>query len=513
MGAEGQTGRTVASRRQAVRKVALLVLALMLLGVAGYLLSRSFGVLTDRRFNVVLLVLDAARQDRFDEDSELAPNFAGLARRGTLFRRAYTYAGSTAPSMAALFTGRFPYWPAEPPGGGWRWAPEQVFGLTRFFPEGELRPGIPDRVATLPEVLQRHGYATVGVATNPYLGRDFGFDRGFDFFEELSTTVPYAPAEDVAEKGLFYLSELRDQRFFLWLHFMDLHAPLLGYEPYLEEARLKRIEPQISPPSEWTATTRKHMTRLGKQMLSDWQPTEEGLARAMDHYALAYDAEVLRLDRQIGRIVDALDQWELRDRTLVIVVNDHGDEFTEHGAWSHEGQLYEPIVRGIWIMSNPRLVKAQRIDQPVSQVDLLPTLIELLDLPGEEPASLNGVSRLTLLRGRKAREDQLVFGLLDRRAFVIEGRHKLLLNFDFGKVIGGAAPSEPPAPRELYDLETDPGETQNVVQYFPRVADRLELRLRLALKKQGIDYLPVAETSEGIREETLQRLRALGYVH
>lgn len=468
--------------------------------------------------NLILISIDAARVDRFSFNGypvRLTPNLDEMARSGVVFRRAYCYGGNTTASLGSIFTSRFPYWPLKVPGGGPRWHMRHHFGYSRFQDSNDLRPGIPDSIETLPTILKKNGFTTVGLSTNAYLTRDFNFNRGFDFFEEFTShwRQPYPGVEVVIKKLDAYLSELKDDRFFVWLHLMDMHHPLHDYEPYLEEARSNgnRSVPAAPPVSEWTEEAIDMLTEFGTRNIPDWQPGEEGLRRARQEYILAYEAELLRIDRQMGILMDTLRQYDLEEKTLVILVNDHGEEFAEHRYWDHRGQLYEAIVRGVWMMHNPNLFpKPAVVEDRVSLVDLLPTLLDLFGLKsGDTP--FDGKSRISLLKKGDEGKDGFVFGVLDRRAYVIDGDYKLMVNGDFGKKNRGAHPDPPSAPIELYNLESDPEELHNLAEESPEIADRLLIKLKRVFLEKGIRFWE-GDASEEISKETLERLKSLGYI-
>ncbi|MFP4082415.1 MAG: sulfatase, partial [Candidatus Aminicenantes bacterium] len=446
---------------------------------------------------------------------ELTPNLHKLTQTGAVFRRAYCYGGNTTASMGAIFTSRFPYWPLEVPGGGGRWDVKHHFGFSRFQSADDLKPGIPDSLPTLPLILKEHGYTTVGLSTNPYLTRDFNFNRGFDFFEEFSShwRQPYPGVELVIKKLDAYLSQLKDQAFFAWIHLMDMHHPLREFEPYLEEARSRgdRTGPPAPPVSEWTQEAVHILTDFGSRHVPDWEEGGKGLKKARDMYILAYEAELFRIDRQIGVLMDKLRQYGLEQDTLLMVVTDHGEEFAEHTYWDHRGQLYEPIVRGVWMMHNPLLFPSPvKVEERVSLVDLMPTLVDLLGLK-HRGTPFDGESRISLLKKAPQGEDGLVFGVLDRRAYVIEGDHKLMLNGDYGKKSRGAHPDPPPAPVELYNLKEDPHELHNLAEKSPEIADRLLVKLKKAFLNRGIRFWEEGSSKE-LSKKTLERLKSLGYI-
>jgi len=493
------------------------VILIICLGGVLFLVLRKSGQF-QRNINVILISVDAARADRlscYGYPISLTPNIDRLASEGVIFRQAYCFGGSTTSSMGVIFTSRFPYWPLKVPGGGPRWAVKHHFGYSRFQDIKHLKAGIPDSLETMSSIFKSNGYTTVGISTNPYLTRDFNFNRGFDFFEEFSSNWRqlYPGVETVFRKMEAYLAELNHKKFFIWIHLMDLHHPLRDFEPFLEDVKLKGNHPkmEVPPMSEWTQEAVNILKGFASQHIPNWQPGEEGLQQALDYYIRAYEAELLRVDKQIGLLIDKLDKEGLRENTLLILVNDHGEEFAEHRYWDHRGQLYQAIVRAIWIMHCPQLFsQAIEVKQPVSEADLLPTLIDLLGLKGKNLA-FDGQSCLGLLKGKSEEKGRIVFGLLDRRAYIIDGDYKLMINGDYGKKVRGANPDPPFWPVELYNLKDDPAELHNLAQQYPQIVDRLTIKLKQAFLEKGI-RLWQEDASKEISQETKQRLKSLGYI-
>jgi len=496
--------------------ITVVVLIICLGGILFFTLRKSGQF--QRNTNVILISVDAARADRlscYGYPIPLTPNIGKLAQEGVIFRQAYCFGGSTTSSMGVIFTSRFPYWPLQVPGGGPRWHVKHHFGYSRFQDVNHLKPGIPDSLETMPAIFKKNGYTTVGISTNPYLTRDFNFNRGFDFFEEFSSNWRqlYPGVEPVFRKLDAYLSELSQKKFFIWVHLMDLHHPLRDFAPFIEEVRLKGNRPKVEVPpvSELTQEAVNILKGFASQHIPNWQPGKEGLREALDYYMLAYEAELLRIDKQVGLLMDKLGQYGLRDNTLLIVINDHGEEFAEHRFWDHRGQLYQAIVHAVWIMHCPQLFSQPiEVKQPVSQADLLPTLIDLLRLKDKKPP-FDGQSCLGLLKGKSEEKGRIVFGLLDRRAYIIDGDYKLMINGDYGKKVRGAHPDPPFWPVELYNLKEDPGELHNLAQESPQIVDRLTIRLKQAFLEKGIRLWQEGASKE-ISPENKQRLKSLGYI-
>ena len=505
--------------KKQIKFLAIVVLLILFFIAIYYFFIRNVPRLSsEKNINVVLISIDAVRTDRFSfygYPVNLTPNIDKLAQSGVVFRKAYCYAGNTSASMGSIFTSRIPYWPLKVPGGGPRWHVKHHFGFTRFQERGNLRAGIPKSLETIQTTLKKHEYTTVGISTNPYLTRDFNFNQGFDFYEEFSSNwrQPYASVERVVSKLDSYLSELKHKKFFAWIHLMDLHYPLRDFDKFLDEARSRGLKsgPEASPISEWTQEAVNILSGFGKRHIPGWKPGEEGLGKALSKYILAYEAELFRVDKQIGVLMENLRKHNLWDNTLVIIINDHGEEFAEHTYWDHRGQLYELIINGLWVMHCPKLFpKPVMVEKRVSLIDLFPTLLDLLHIEGNN-LSLDGTSQAPLLKKNRGEKSGFVFGLMDRRAYIVDEDYKLIVNRDFGEKDRGAHPDPPLAPIELFNLSQDPEELHNLVDELPNMVDKLLIRLKQAFLEKGIRLWEGSQSNE-VSEKTRERLRSLGYL-
>jgi arylsulfatase A-like enzyme len=415
----------------------LLALALLVLAaLAGFGLSRAYRV--PAPIGVIVITLDTTRADRLSaygfQDASM-PNLDRLAREGVLFDQATSVAPLTLPAHCSLFTGLFP------PEHGVRDNADRALTSER---------------TTLAEVLHAQGFRTAAFVGSAVLGSDRGLAQGFDVYRDVdSSTVGPAPslqrrANEVVDDVIQWLDGVGDSRFFVWAHLYDPHRPYDPPEPY----------------------------------------------RSI-HAANPYVGEIVFADAQIGRLLDALDRRHLLNRTVVIVAGDHGESLSEHGERDHGIFVYESVLRVPLIIRAPSVPPA-RISPVVRLVDVMPTVLELLDLeipPGD------GVSLIDLMRGRRhdldleAYSESMYpqrFGLSPLRA-LRAGRFKVI---------------DAPKP-ELYDLERDPFEEHNVYDERRMMAEAFTRRVRT------LDRQPAraeAHANAVIPNALQERLAALGYV-
>jgi len=402
---------------------------------------------TSRRPPSVLLVsVDTLRADRigsYGYKAAATPVIDALAARGLRFEHAATVAPLTLPAHSSLLTGTFPAFHGVRDNGS-------------FY--------VGDELTTLAEALHTRGYRTGGFVGAYVLDHRWGIAQGFDrYFDDFDLShyqmaagldAAQRPGREVVDHALAWLGENSDDPFFAWVHLYDPHSPYVPPEPYR----------------------------------SRFPATMQG----------AYDGEVASTDAQVGRLMEHLRTSGRLDRTVVVVVGDHGESLGEHGEQQHGFFVYEAAMHIPLVVAGPG-VPVRVVPDQVRIVDVMPTILDLVG--AEAPAAVQGVSLLPL--GRGAKLDLLAFGETwypryhygwSELTEVRDGRYKFI-----------AAPR-----RELYDTQADPGETRDLSASNPRIADALERALRDMAARIAASAMP--QQPRTIEPEAEERLRALGYV-
>ncbi len=394
--------------------------------------------------NVVVITLDTLRADRvgaYGYKAAATPNLDRLAAEGVRFERAYTPVPITLPSHAVLFTGTYP-----------------MYNGMHDFSGNNLNPQQP----TLATILKQKGYATGAVLGSAVLDRRFGLNQGFDFYydhfdfsrlHETNLDAMERPGNVVTDEALKWLKEHSQKKFFLWMHLYDPHHPYTPPPPYSER-----------------------------------------------HKAQPYDGEIAFTDAQVGRVVRFLKAQGLYQRTLIVVVGDHGEGLGEHGEKTHGFFIYNSTLHVPLIVKFPagRNARPAMVSEEVSTVDLLPTVLDALGL--EPPAEIQGQSLLPRLKGKGAAGELYSESFLPR------------LHFNWSELRGLQAGKyrfiDGPKP-ELYDLESDPGELKNLYAEKRAVAAELQGRLASLIQK----HTPEKELAQktGLDPQLAERLKSLGY--
>lgn len=414
-----------------------------------------------RKWNVLLVTFDTTRVDRigaFGDPGARTPTLDRLAAEGVRFTRTMSSVPVTAPSHSTILTGRYPIAHGVRDNGLFR---------------------LDEKQETLAEILGRHGYATAAAVASFPLTRQFGFDQGFDLFDDhLTGAVEDYRGERAIPKTRLFFDERRAAQvneailpwleglaarpdgapFFAWVHYFDPHQPFEPPPPY-------------------------------DQLHAD------------DLYA----GEIAYADASLGFLLERLGELGELDRTLVVMTADHGEGLGDHGELTHAVLAYGSTLHVPLIFRPPGELSARgrAFDQGVGTVDIVPTILDLLEI--EPPEGLQGRSLVPVWEGSAGSRprDRLRYAENLSPRFTHGWGELRVLFEDRLKYIHGPEP-------ELYDLEADPRELDDLVERRPDEARRMRDLLEAFLAREAV---PGSSTTETLDEPTRQRLEALGYLH
>ncbi|MEM9799924.1 MAG: sulfatase, partial [Planctomycetota bacterium] len=305
--------------------------------------------------HVVVIVVDTLRADAlgcYGGRDDLTPVIDGLAERGVLFECTQTPSTWTIPATVSLLSGMTPF----------------EHGTTT-----QLFNRIPDDVPLVAEALEDAGFRGAAVVCNPLMEADHGFARGFDSYEKLDK----APADEAVDAALDWVRGTApdEERLFLYLHLFDPHWP---YEP----AEAERVRLALPP----SPIPMREQEILGRGMMAgDPEATAELLAWC-DWATVAYEACVASVDREIGRLMDGLDERGILADSVVVVTADHGEEFGENGAIGHARQLFSETLNVPLVIAGPGVPIGERFESPVPLRGLPGTV---LAAAGVEPTTVH----------------------------------------------------------------------------------------------------------------------------
>jgi len=422
--------------------------------------------------NVIVLMVDTLRADHLGYhgyERATSPNLDRFAARGAAFRANYSQSSRTGPSVASLFTGLH----------------VRSHGVINPLAQWDGKGVLDEPHLTLAEILAAEGYTCRAIVANPNVYKQFGFGQGFDeyFHADLFTTAP--EINDLSSRWIDELTK-GPKPFFLYLHYMEPHSPYTAPPP---SNRLFADKGYSGP------ITGEH--RQIDAILAGALGVNEN-DRA--HLAALYDQEIASWDLSFGRFMRFLESRGVLDNTVVVVVADHGEEFFDHGGVLHGYTLYNEQLHVPLVIAAPGRSGGRTVDSVTRNIDVLPTLLDLVDL--DLPDHVQGQSLVPLMDGRAA-EDRFVFSQTQIRAV------KMVKCSSFQakgwKLIETFEPKG--APLQLFNVADDPGEMKNLYPSMPGRAKEIT-----RLKAEYLRAVPEGRSrTVTLDEKQLEWMKKMGY--
>ncbi|OBZ12659.1 sulfatase [Bacillus sp. FJAT-26390] len=409
---------------------------------------------------IILISLDTLRASRlsgYGYPKPTSPYLDRIAEQGVLFERAYAADIPTEVAHTGIFTGKV--------------------GLTTgIVSHGSELTHLPKSTPWLPNLLRGAGFTTSAV-DNLYQLKEW-FARGYRYYTNSVGGNRWIDGRTVNDLAMPWLTEHKDESFFLFLHYWDAHTPYLPPDSYVPDFYEAGRDPYDPGNRSMDAAYNHPAYPFFKHHHYDLV----GPVTDSAYYDALYDAEIRYLDDRLKELDTHLEKLGIKEDTLLILFGDHGESLTEHDIyWDHCG-LYEPTVHVPLIMRWPgRIPEGRRVQGLVQQVDIMPTVLEAIRsekpdgvdlLKVEDPPAMDGRSLWPSIRSETDGTHEVVY--LSECAWqaargVRTNRYKFIRTYDAG-------PFTRP-PRELYDLDADPEETVNLAEREPELADQMERQL------------------------------------
>ncbi|PWT90670.1 MAG: hypothetical protein C5B54_06735 [Acidobacteria bacterium] len=407
--------------------------------------------------NVLILLLDAASYQHFGcygYSRNTTPNIDALAKDAILWRTAIAQCVSTRTSVGSLVTGQYP------------------------DAHGVLWDGVlADHFKTMAESFREGEYKTALFTANPYASPMFGYGQGFEKVWSPEGRVVYG--DEFIQPFQQWVNSVGNNKFFGYLHFREPHFPYNPPDLYL--ARFFP-GPSLDVPK-WEETVR---------------PSQADREKIVD----AYDANLAFVDDRIGEIVNFLKSKHLWDRTIIVVMADHGEAFWQHGEQGHNTQLYDEMNRIPLLIRFPRedSLHGER-DHLAAIIDLYPTFIDLFQFSRRNAFS-DGQSLLPVLFSTKPSMDRMVLAeTIDRHIYSLRSVRFKYIHYR-------------EKADEFFDLSTDPGERKNVLDDYPILANYYKAQLLKTMRDvRARRNVGETESKAVLSNESQEELRALGYVN
>ena len=451
--------------------------------------------------NIILFVVDALRPDHLSINGYhrlTSSNIDKLSKEGTSFENAYCTLPRTDPSITSIFTGMYPH----------------NHGV-RLVYNNAANPTI----STLPEILQNHGYKTIFMdADAPH---ETGVEKGFKEFTLLRWKIKnklqsgvyklfnpgnfLGATQQYANIAVKWIKKNSSKKFFLCYHPIDLHWPYHIPKPFEN-----MFDPYYKGKHDFNTLASGKLARGDVIFGNVKLPKEE-----IDHAIAHYDGGIRYVDTQIGKILDIIKKIGIEEETLIILTSDHGENFGEHNFYfQHGASLYETSIKVPLIFKHSKLIpKNKKISARVQSTDVMPTILELLDIPLIE--KIDGISLLPLIQGKANKGREFIFVESIEEHF--KGNKRVFFPGVKGKwrtmIIGNLKIIYIPHPEndifELYNLEKDPKEEHSLIDKEKETAEMMKNKILNYLKQQSNEGN--VEISD-LTEKSKRLLREFGYI-
>jgi arylsulfatase A-like enzyme len=457
---------------------------------------------------ILFILADTLRRDRlamYGGERDNAPVLSRLADEGMVFTKNVSQGTWTKVSVPSILTSLYP----------------TSHGLV------DIPDRLPSSVTTLAEAVREAGYATYATSSVPFTGKLTNLHQGVETLSERSSIGDLGHSEaktarTYVDRLLPWIETHAETPFFVFLHVFDPHSPFEPYPPYdtlyTDDGELEAHRERIEAVQE--VIENDHMR-------GDVMPTTEELAEAgVDADAFVdteydwYDASILAMDAEIGRVLERLEELEILDDTLIVFMSDHGEEFLEHGRHFHGWNAYGEMLNVPLMMWWPGVIPAGRSDEVVESINVYPTVADLARLP--VPSYAQGQSMVPLMIEGEAPSR---FGWVSRPAFAErtaettmdspvpkdEEVNSLVIVADGWKLIKNTMRPDDWPEFELYDYDADPMDQNDLAADNPEVVERLAAELDAWHERALAAKIEEADTAD-LSPEELSRLRALGYI-
>lgn len=402
--------------------------------------------------NVIIIDISVLKADHlgaYGYERNTSSYIDTFAEKSLLFRNMISASSWTLPSVMSIFTSTYP----------------TEHGLVNNkikYPNGELKRAnikeINPNIVTLAEILNKSGYVTAGFTGDAHLNSSYGYGNGFSFYYD---DTPFSGFEKTIPFALRWLESNKDKKFFLFIQGYDLHGRYILSQNTSRKFINSTYAGKYSGAIEEQIYLRDLNLQRGYLNLSD---------EDREFWISLYDSKLYDADERIGRFLMQLENLDLLNRSIVIILGDHGEELFEHKGIDHGYSLYDELIHVPLIIHIPNSNKQIRIYEQVRTVDLFPTIIEILDLKISENLEdqIRGESLIPIMNGQKSdldaySETDYLYKVFKRSIRKSNG-WKIIYSIDTNEF-------------ELYNLNKDPSEKNNLVEQEPKIAYGMEQEL------------------------------------
>jgi len=430
--------------------------------------------------NILLIVADALRADHlgcYGYDRPTSPSIDKFAAEALVFKKAMSNSPWTKPSMGSVFTSLYPH-----EHGAMSWS-----------------SNLSDKCLTLAELLRNRNYLTFAIQTNPSTTKNHNFKQGFQHYKEMALER----GETVTSNFNSWIKKIKKAPFFAYLHYMDTHVPYNAPKEFAQIFGLK--DTTLFTPGEFQTADVRLLNEIGL--------TDENKRNLLS----LYDGAIKYFDHNFRKIIDNLKKQGILDKTIIILIADHGEEFWEHGGFAHGHNLYREVLHVPLIMKYSTKLPSKKINSFVQLLDLFPTVLRIAGIRYE--FSCRGYDLIrSALRDEQADEEIFMEGILygpKKKGLLRKGwmlikntKEKRVDTFDpLGDMTKYIYPKYEES-FELYNINQDFLEKTNLIDDAPQIAIDLDRHL---LRYRASTFILAREKKTKLKEK-LEDLKTLGYI-
>ena len=449
----------------------------------------------EERYNVVFIIVDALRADHlscYGYNRNTTPFIDSLAKDAVLFTNAISQGTVTWVSVPSIFTSLYPI-------------VHKVLWLDEY---------LEDAFNTLPDVLKKEGYSTAAFV-GPQFETFSGFLNRFDshiLIKDRKHVKSAFVSRILTKKAIDWLRQEHTQPFFLYIHYLDVHAPYVNDEPFGSLFWKEEVTPEM----------KSFIGSFFRSRNNDpFDSRRDSGMKIMEYLISQYDGKVSSVDNQVKKVLEELRKTGLFNNTIVIITSDHGEEFGEHRneligrkVFFHGVSLYESTIRVPLIIKVPRATfKKQVITDLVRQIDIMPTILDILNIRNN--SVMQGVSFLPVLEGKEI-ADLSAFSETPPNRFSANPDYSISLRTKDWKLIEQYRSEDKISFYRLFDLRNDPKEIHDVSTSHPLLVKELKARIRGYSEYSKLREQILGHTGKNrkviLDEAKKERLKSLGYL-
>lgn len=427
--------------------------------------------------NLILIVVDAMRADHlgtYGYSRQTTPNIDRLAQNSLVALNAHSQSNWTCTAMASLFTGTYP----------------AVHKIYNSFESGANRYSLlPDQLTIIPEALKQKNFYTAAVTSCGWVSPHSNYDQGFDDFHLVERNDNI-----IIDTALSIIEAKKKKDFFIYIHLLDLHD---YYFFKKEQNKFLKSSYNLSP--SMNALLSKEPLEI-YQTLSQIRDAEDLSADDLNFLIDIYDSYLFYTDELIGKIIQTLEDNNISKKTALIITADHGENFFEHNRLLHGGEgLYNEVTHIPLIVHNSSFFPEKVIvSNPVEIIDIFPTILDLFDIGEIRVGDIKQIQGNSLLYSIP-NKTIFIENAARTRNKIIRENWSYILHRDTQK-------------RELYNLEEDPFEQNNLAEQENIVANKMHKFLLRKIDDSVELSQHIIPKDAKIDKEVEKVLKSLGYI-